>query len=1099
MGMALDENGTWVYPEALYGIPGIAWAAYERHCCIPFGERTCIPDPTEQWTQQSRQDSRDGASMNPLGDANCDLTVNWEYETPVNTVPYMGGIVSGERVFLATNSNSGSASAIDVLDLNSVGPIATVLETIGPDTVMGDFVFRDPTIANGVLYQAGGSNRKMNAWDVSVSPATLLWSVREGGASGPTSWAAPLVIDGYVYYGTTLGQLHARDALTGAQHPGWAVYPRPLPGGAACMGVASDGTSLYAVTYTAGVMGDVYKINPATGVVMNTLSGGDGLQGYGNIYSDTLWDPASSYREGFTNITVVGGVAYCNARLAGDHPVDGAFYRLNSGDLGLLSAVASQGFLYSNPIVDQDRVIVPTLSGWVLPTFVTGIHSFSKNSGGIAFNFEEYSRDTEIGRYWGNAVLTCEPDGVPDQVLSVDEQGIFHVYNADDGTETFRRRFDFGDGVSDGAGVTYSAHPTTGEQHVIVTATFGYAVDMTKRDDGDRPRLEIATYRASKSADFPGPLTSMDWYYEDLFVNTGCAPLTFTTLGITDTANGSTDPGYVRSVRPEILDGASSIAADLASNASYFKGNKSASSVAPAADEFVSVRDISARTERINSAATANPIWLNAMVEPYVGQQLAGGDTLDLWLDVDQTALIRGPQSFYLEVGTDDPDFWLNQNSSRAPVDPSILVTLIGGCLLDTTYLHFGVGAGNTRIVSNSLTLSEGDWDPHSADIDGADAAEFQGCFLFGVTQHRIAMNVSTWVSGEQLTRRWLSAVPDPNYCSFGCKPALSSGVGLGAYWSGGGYVGITGDVICKSFIDSVQNFDTAGYWNWNNIENAVYDNDSTMGLRADARVIGTVDVPELHGVTIEIFDFEMRDGGDLPDWKFGYLMDYDVGGDTAIMFREISTGVSTRANFTGNDAWGITKIPFGCGYEPIKNIFALDAGQGQFEQTEGHGNPYWDSAYYYMSLPIGEYGHNMGSARDQEFHATLIEHDFTGGEHLQFGAAMWGLNNFLDSAGAANEGAADIETYRPMANFINQWAGFGRGDVNNDGAINLTDIIMLGAIINGVVPGAIPFEHLADVNAISDPGSGVTAADLAYMINFYFFCGPCPEGAWEI
>ena len=81
------------------------------------------------------------------------------------------------------------------------------------------------------------------------------------------------------------------------------------------------------------------------------------------------------------------------------------------------------------------------------------------------------------------------------------------------------------------------------------------------------------------------------------------------------------------------------------------------------------------------------------------------------------------------------------------------------------------------------------------------------------------------------------------------------------------------------------------------------------------------------------------------------------------------------------------------------------------------------------------------------------------------------------------------VEAYA-LADLINKWSGFGRGDVNNDGGINLADIIYLAGTVNGG-PGSVPFEHLSDVNA----DSAIDVADVNYLIDYYFNCGPCPMG----
>ena len=60
---------------------------------------------------------------------------------------------------------------------------------------------------------------------------------------------------------------------------------------------------------------------------------------------------------------------------------------------------------------------------------------------------------------------------------------------------------------------------------------------------------------------------------------------------------------------------------------------------------------------------------------------------------------------------------------------------------------------------------------------------------------------------------------------------------------------------------------------------------------------------------------------------------------------------------------------------------------------------------------------------------------------------------------------------------------------------MGLADIMTLVGIVGGEVPGAIPFEHLADVNA----DGAVDVADINYLFDYYFNAGPCPQGDWTL
>ena len=78
------------------------------------------------------------------------------------------------------------------------------------------------------------------------------------------------------------------------------------------------------------------------------------------------------------------------------------------------------------------------------------------------------------------------------------------------------------------------------------------------------------------------------------------------------------------------------------------------------------------------------------------------------------------------------------------------------------------------------------------------------------------------------------------------------------------------------------------------------------------------------------------------------------------------------------------------------------------------------------------------------------------------------------------------------MANQLNKFMGFGRGDVNNDDEINLSDVIYTANYVNYSGPGPIPFKHLGDVDADGD----IDNADIMYLVNYYFGYGAGPLGA---
>ncbi len=88
-----------------------------------------------------------------------------------------------------------------------------------------------------------------------------------------------------------------------------------------------------------------------------------------------------------------------------------------------------------------------------------------------------------------------------------------------------------------------------------------------------------------------------------------------------------------------------------------------------------------------------------------------------------------------------------------------------------------------------------------------------------------------------------------------------------------------------------------------------------------------------------------------------------------------------------------------------------------------------------------------------------------------------------------------DPMEYAPMALLVNKFCGFGRGDVNNDGKMNILDIVYLNSFKFHGGDGPKPFEHLGDVNGDDD----INVLDILYLIDWYFRGGPAPVGEWAL
>jgi hypothetical protein len=1060
--------GSW---ELMFGVWGGVtedWAAVAEsyHCCVPFGEYACNPGGNDDWSTLQGNFQRTGRSELPIGDSWCDLNLNWSYEDATDGTAFCGPTVYDGRILCAFNTH------VNVFDMTGA-----LQYTIAPGLpYMGSGVRNTPTVVasanlgTDVILLGGGDQQSILAYDLGTG--ALIWArsvveVGPGGLFGATRWGTFVVLDQggteVAYWGTDLGKIVAAELATGALYAGWAVNPI-LASFSTYKTGATDGSQLFFGTYSPAGEGDIYAIDGATGTINWQLSGSGGLQAvnvFGALYT--------AGEEGFEGLSYDDGRVYANSRCEGDYPTDGLFYMINSADGSLPTGTAttSNRTREASPL-DINRVYVPTLTRWASPPAGANLVAFNRATGAVDFA----TQSTSGGRYYVDAILTCEPEGVADQLFAFNEDGFLSCFNADDGSEIFRRRIDNGGGAGNIGMAGAIAPDASGDVHILYSDYYGQLFDLSK--GVDRPRIQFYTYYPTGPVEF-GPAASLITDLGPLFTNTGCLDLNINGMIVDEVSpTGQTLPSFsIVNVDENLMNRASSIANDLTNGVADKLGRIPNSNTIAVNDNF-SVR--STDKELTNPAAAGFPTFINGVVSPYVGQVVAPAEDVNLVIDVIQSSILRGPQSFYIAFDTDDPDFFLNDPA----LDPEVYVTLVGGCLIDTTSLFFGVGSANLQWVTNTARLGTGDWDPHGFDIDGDGSSYYQGSFISHASTYKMAVHTQNWSSGGGEADALWSAQPDPNYCDNQCKPALTTGVSLGAMWDGASYVPITGNMVCATWLDSIQNTWDYG-WGSPGSFGQPFDNDSTMGLMANQRTVGAVDVPELAQFTLAIMDFTERNGNPVDGWYLSAIHDYDVGSDLAGWNPAASMGWSYNPG--GDAAWGQIKIPFGpCDGPPMINTHGLTGPMALFDWAG-----YWDSAYIFATSGPGYTDHDMAqSGGDGEVHHTIASHNFAGGDSYTVGVATFGITEGLgDNANAGTE-------LTPMALLINQWAGFGRGDVNNDGTIgNLADVIYLAAFVNHGGTGPVPFMHLGDVNC----DASVDALDVDGLIDYYFNCGACPCG----
>lgn len=1057
--------------------------AYSSHCCIPFVGRTCLPLTDAGWSTYQGSQARNGASQLAVGDAWCNLNLNWSYDGPTS-VTYAGPVIYGDRVVCSFSDS------YTVFDIATGTPIYTLNNSSGDGQLISSSVRCTPTIMNiggtDIMFIAGGASRAVGAID--FASGAVIWqrtyfTVGLANLFGDTRFSVMTVLnDGtmdVLYYSTDDGAVVAVEALTGALYAGWTTNPVYLTGNPYVSG-ATDGASLFYSTQTAATEGDIYSIDPLTGGINWTLQGAGGLA--------APLQPGYNYPEGFRGgVAYEGGVLYtvswANDLGVSDHPLDGFFYAIDAATGNhVVPPVATNRAFFSTPVVDQNAVYAPTLSQWLNPTDPTGgnLIAFSRATGNQIWG----GKTADDANYFTSGLLTCEPDDAglaPDLLFIFNSTGFLECYNTSNGEQIFNRRVDHGGSALERGMLGALAMTTTEGMHMLFADLYGGLYDF--KLGVDRPRLEIQTFNPTAPVEFgSSPSYAVD--AGPIIVNTGCADLNIASAQVDELPiTGSNRPDFsVGYVTEDIMEQAASIADFMQRDAFLSKFRQ-----IDKTNDIVAARPLA--NEKTSSLLAAGiPSWFVSLDYPTTGDVIAAGDTADLLITVDQLNINRGPQSVYIAWDSDDPDYFLNAAADAAGLLPEVKLTIVGGCLTDNTELDFGVGAANIQYVYNTGRLgTDGD---SGFDIDGVSAAYYQGSMIYGTSKYSLALNTQDW-SGGSASDAWTSMQADPNYCDNLCKPALTAGVAVGAITVDGiTYDPINADMVCKTYIDSVENFDTdpdplVTSWDWAAFDGKYFDDTLTMGLTCNARVIGVIDLPQLANLTLEIMDFTERNGDSVLNWYLGQITDYDVGGDLTAWDQSISAAWSYNPG--GDAAFGSIKIPFGCGtvgtgqdfdYAPLRSAKGLDGNSALFDP-----DAYFDSAYIYLSS-VGLLAQQPPSS-DGEMHTTYAGHDFEGN-----GTYSVAVANFYVEGLADNTSGAELAD---MANLVNKWAGFGRGDVNNDGGINLADIIYLAHTVNTAGPGAIPFAHLSDVNA----DGTIDAGDINYLVDYYFNCGPCPMGDW--
>jgi hypothetical protein len=497
----VDPLGVWELMADHYG-DDYGWVAFSSHCCIPFDDvpRVCDPMADAGWSTLQGNQQRTGASNLAVGDAWCNLNLNWNYQDATQGITFTGPTIYGDKAVCAFGTK------YIVFDIITGTPLYTLTSTTGDGFLIGNSISVAPTIANiggtDMMFIGGGSTLGFGAIDFNTGAVIWQNTLMSGaGIVGKTSYTTATVLnDGVidvVYHTTDNGFVVALEAATGAYYSGWATNPVSVTSHCFISG-ATDGTSLFYSTQDAGTEGDMYSIDAATGTINWTLSGAGGLAAPG--------EAGYVYPEGFR-----GGMAYADGVLyavswANDggispHPIDGFLYQVDAATGNhFLPPTATNRADYSSPLVDQNAVYVATLSQWVTPTAGGNIVAYHRTSGSLLWT----ATTQDNAKYYTSGLLTCEPDAVgapaPDLMFVFNDAGFFECYETTTGDQLFSRRVEHDGGGAEIGMAGALAMTATDGLHMLASDFGGGLYDLTL--GADRPRLEMQMFNKKVPVEF---------------------------------------------------------------------------------------------------------------------------------------------------------------------------------------------------------------------------------------------------------------------------------------------------------------------------------------------------------------------------------------------------------------------------------------------------------------------------------------------------------------------------------------------------------------------------------------------------------------------
>ncbi len=1082
-------SGSWFYMLDDWGLD-LNFLMEADFCCVPPPERPCdYFGPGEDWFTSDHDAQRTAASDNSDGQAREQQNLVWHYPGASPGIFYAKHVIYDGIVLVPYQDR------IQALDLATGAPLWSLS---GPTPYFSTAFRGGLTVKDGFVYFGAGSFPAFSRADVYTG--TLDWT--RNALSNPlpnggnTLWAPSVIVNvggtDVVIFTNANGAVMALNAADGTDFAGWATNPLLLDG-ACLMTLATNGSTIYVGTdgagNGAGISGTLYAIDAATGSIVWTA---DDTVLKGEVIDDE-GDGAPDLKEYFMGpigVDFDGSLYAATGFPSGNEvngPPSGVYYKFTSGGsvawfkVGLASQVGGSG-----PVIDANSVYFTGVGNWLGED--EPYAAYSKNTGALIWeaNSPDFSINTEMLL---NGALECTLLEA-DRLYTASLDGRFPVIRTDDGLIEFEYNISVSPVGDNAAAVAVAPNGM-----VIMTTRWGDVFALADTDV-DRPRLRILQSDVYKPVPFFSP-ASFPVTFEEIFMNNGPAALTGTLVA------DEVAPAAAYSVRPDRISRMSGLADEMVSN-TY---DNFAGKLVAVDDPLEFENSAYSKDTYSNTAAYAPPAWLNGFVGG-PNFSLADGEKFDIVLDVNGPLVTRGPHPVFITIQSNDPAYFLDDPAAS----PYVELGVVGGCLEEFDTLFFGTSQQNFSVMYNSGKIAGNARDlGFQIQIDGEDEyfCYFAGYLIFARPEldadHRA---VAAWTGGDAAElgdNIWETLLADPN-CGGNCQTFIERNIILGYISNDGGqtYDPIMGEGAVYQFVDSVADYTTSG-GGWDvDLETAPFDDTLTFGLKYQNTEYGAYGVDILNNFKIVKMDITNRNYPSTIDYPIymGMWVDHDLG-----VGYGATEGYNYGTFFFLDDydvAWGGACDGFdGVGLEENTNIWGagtigIDMLGVRTLEADFLSNTNWhtDSTAIWSQIP----GASLQSPADacaesqhsdRQAYYSFAELDFSADETMTFGYYIFGYSG---PATGNNYNTFDTSLIISTAVAAQQFAGFGRGDINDDGTVNLADVVALWNFVNGTGNGPL-FQHLADVNA----DDNVDIADVQYLADWWFGIGPAPMGVWVL